>query len=565
MRQKKNSKQISLTSPSNLVDQPKEPWWKTAIVYQIYPRSFQDSNNDGIGDLQGIINKLDYLNGKPNSLGIDAIWLSPIYPSPMVDFGYDISDYEGIDPIFGDIYTFKLLLKEAHERKIKIIMDLVINHTSNLHPWFLESKSSKDNPKRNWYIWEDPINGKPPNNWLSAFGGSGWEYDPQTEQYYFHGFTKEQPDLNWRNPDVKKAIFKMIKYWLDIGVDGFRLDVVNYYFKDSQLRNNPSSFFRGFRPYERQYHFFDRDLPETHIVLQEFRELLDSYEGDRMSVGEVFVPPPGDVKIPAMYYGQEKKELHMAFNFAFLYTKWNAKLFQERIEEWETALKQSNWPNYTLSNHDNKRHISRYSKGNHTLHRAKIAATMLLTLRGTPFLYYGEEIGMLSDYIPKNRIQDPVGITYYPLPVGRDHARQPMCWNTEKFSGFSEVEPWLPISKHFQKNNVYSQELDQNSLLNIYKKLIKLRKKEVCLQLGSIKVIFRSQEKILSYIRIFENTKILIILNFSSEETRFYSGSEGLDYERGKILFSTHKKEDSFFDLNIISLLPYEANILKLE
>lgn len=278
------------TSSSNYNKEPIVPWWKDAVVYQIYPRSFQDSNGDGIGDLGGILQRLDYLS---DVLGIDAIWLSPIYPSPMIDFGYDISDYEGIDPIFGDMYTFKLLLKECHKRNIKIIMDLVINHTSNLHPWFLESKSSKDNPKRDFYIWKTGENGKVPNNWMAAFGGKGWEWDPSTEEYYFHGFTIEQPDLNWRNPNVKNEIFKMIKYWLDIGVDGFRLDVVNYYYKDEQFRNNPSHFFNGFREYERQEHIYDRNRPETHILLKEFRELLDSYSGDRMSVGEVYMHPPG--------------------------------------------------------------------------------------------------------------------------------------------------------------------------------------------------------------------------------------------------------------------------------
>ena len=369
-------------------------WWKEAVIYQIYPRSFSDSNGDGVGDLQGIIDKLDYLKGSPDSLGVDAIWLSPIYPSPMVDFGYDISDYEDIDPVFGDLKTFKKLLKEAHKRDIKIIMDLVINHTSDQHPWFIESRSSKKNPKRDWYIWQDAIDGKPPNNWMAAFGGNAWEWDERTKQYYYHGFTKEQPDLNWRNPEVKKAISKLISYWLDMGVDGFRLDVVNYYFKDKKLRNNPVDFFKGLRPYDIQIHIYDRDRPKVHSVLKSFRKLLDSYDGDRMSVGEVYIEPPGNPKLATSYYGDKSDELHMAFNFAFLYCKWDAEKFREAISALEKELKPEDWPNYTLSNHDQIRHIKRYEKGKETIPRMKIAAMLLLTLRGTPFLYYGEEIGM---------------------------------------------------------------------------------------------------------------------------------------------------------------------------
>ena len=562
--QKKTKPKATNSSSSN--PQESYPWWKDAVIYQIYPRSFQDSNGDGIGDLQGILDRLDYLNGDPNSLGIDAIWLSPIYPSPMVDFGYDISDYENIDPIFGDMYTFKLLLKECHNRNIKVVMDLVINHTSNLHPWFLESKSSANSPKRDWYIWKKPNKKNVPNNWMSVFGGKGWEWDESTEEYYYHSFTPEQPDLNLRNPDVKNAIFKMIQFWLDLGVDGFRLDVVNFYYKDDKFRNNPSHFFKGLREYEKQDHIYDIDQSETHTLLEELRNLLDSYEGNRMSIGEIFMYPPGNAELPASYYGKETPELHMAFNFSFLYCKWTANSFQKVILEWEKTLGYQNWPNYTLSNHDQVRHITKYSKGNHTLPRAKIAAVMLLTLRGTPFLYYGEEIGMESDKIPRNKLCDPLGKRYWPLYSGRDNCRQPMCWNSnEQNFGFSKAEPWLPISKNGSYANVDEELKNKTSLLSIYKKLIQVRKKEIVLRRGSLRVLFLNNDKILSYIRMYEKERILILLNFTPEETRFFSGDENLEVERGKVLFSTHRKEESYFDLNIIALLPYEASIIKLE
>ncbi len=538
------------------------PWWKEAVIYQIYPRSFKDSNGDGIGDLQGVIEKLDYLAGTENSLGIDAIWFSPIYPSPMFDFGYDISDYENIDPIFGDMDTFKTLLKECHARNVKLIMDLVVNHTSHLHPWFVESRSSRDNPKRDWYIWKDGKKGKLPNNWVAAFGGSAWEWDEKTESYYYHAFTVEQPDLNWRNPEVKKAIFNMIQFWLDLGVDGFRLDVVNYYFKDAELRNNPRNFFKGLREYERQYHIYDRNRPETHDVLKEFRKLLDSYPGDRMSVGEVYQEPPGTAKLPASFCGNND-ELHMAFNFTFLYTKWNPEAFAKVIEEQERELGDIIWPNYTLSNHDQPRHFSRYKKGKSGVQRAKIAAAMLLTLRGTPFLYYGEEIGMESEWIPKKYIQDPLGKRYWPLFVGRDRARQPMCWTNEEYAGFSKVEPWLPISKNKELINVMRQEQEPTSLLSFYKTLIHLRKKEIALRRGSLRLIIKDNPYILGYERIYESEKILVLLNFSDRERRF-PPIPNLSL-KGKILLSTHRAENTNYELGMIQLYPYEVNILKLE
>lgn len=497
-------------------------WWKDGVIYQIYPRSFQDTNGDGIGDLEGIIRRLDYLNdGTKNSLGVDAIWLSPIYPSPMYDFGYDISDYNAIDSTFGDIKIFKNLLTEAHKRNIRIIMDLVVNHTSHLHPWFLESRSSRTNPKRDWYLWENPIEGKEPNNFLSTFGGPAWTWDPRTDQYYYHSFLSEQPDLNWRNPEVKAAIFDMIQYWLDMGVDGFRLDVVNLYFKDDQWRNNPSRFFKGLRPFDRQVHIYDRDRPEMHGLLKDLRKLIDKKK-DRMTVGEVMMDPPGKVSIPASYYGNND-ELHMAFNFAFLYSFWGAQNFKKIIDEWEQALGSENWPNYTLSNHDFRRHITRYHHRKLDKERSKLIALMLLTLRGTPFLYYGEEIGMESERVSKKDLQDPVGIRYWPFHPGRDSERKPMCWDTSPNGGFTDahVKTWLPLYSEHKTRNVEIMRKDPASLWSFYRDVIHFRKGSPALKQGSITTGMDPSEKILYYTRELGSERYHIVMNFSSDEKPF--------------------------------------------
>ncbi len=513
-------------------------WWKEAVVYQIYPRSFFDSDSNGIGDLEGIIQKLDYLNGTEDSLGVDAIWLSPINPSPMVDFGYDISDYKDIDPIFGSLSTFKKLIDEAHKRKIKIVMDLVVNHTSNQHPWFQESRSSINNPKRDWYIWTDPVNGKPPNNWLAAFGGNAWELDKTTNQYYYHGFTVEQPDLNWRNLEVQKEVFKIFKFWLDMGVDGFRLDVVNYYIKDKKLRSNPINLLKGLRPYDVQIHKYDRDRPKTHSILKKLRVLLDSYKGDRMSVGEVFIEPPGNPKLATSYLGEDNDELHMAFNFAFLYSSWNAEKFKQVILDSEESIGKG-WPNYTLSNHDQIRHIGRYEKGKDTIPRAKLAALLLLTLRGTPFLYYGEEIGMEDQQLPKHLIQDPLGKKYWPIFSGRDRSRLPMCWSANKNAGFSESKPWLPINKNYEKVNVEAQLKSSTSLFHVYKTILNLRREFKALRKGSIEIL-ESNKNILAYTRSYKGEILFIAINFTNHSQALQLKEKKVLSKKFLELFSTH-------------------------
>ncbi len=510
-------------------------WWKEAVIYQIYPRSFKDSNGDGIGDLRGVIEKLDYLAGSPDSLGIDAIWLSPVYPSPMFDFGYDISNYEDIDPVFGDLNTFKELLREAHARGIRIIMDLVVNHTSHLHPWFLDSRSSKNSPKRDWYIWKDSVDGRPPNNWLGTFGGLAWEFDKRTGQYYYHSFLKEQPDLNWRNPEVEEAVFQMIRFWLDLGVDGFRLDVVNLYVKDAFFRNNESYFMKGPRPFDKQVHVYDRDRPEMHGILRRLRKLLDSYPDKRMAVGEVMQDFPGNVFLPATYCGRND-ELHLAFNFMFLFSSWEAKSFYQIIKDFESALGDDNWPNYTLSNHDFPRHISRYAKKKETLPRAKVAAAMLLTLKGTPFLYYGEEIGMERQKVPRKRIQDPVGKKYWPFHPGRDPERIPMPWDDSENSGFSIGEPWLPIYEEFEKVNVQNQVQDNSSLFHVYKRLLELRKQRKSLRRGNQKIHLSENQKVLFYKRKEGKEETYIFLNFTNESVETIYPRK---WELNRILFSS--------------------------
>lgn len=537
-------------------------WWKEAVIYQIYPRSFQDSNGDGIGDLEGIIQRLDYLAGSKDSLGIDAIWLSPVYPSPMFDFGYDISDYEEIDPVFGDIQTFKRLLKEAHKRGIRIIMDLVVNHTSHLHPWFIESRSSVNSPKRDWFIWKEPSHNGPPNNWLGAFGGSGWEYDKRSGEYYFHSFLKEQPDLNWRNPDVEDAIFRMMKYWLDMGVDGFRLDVVNLYVKDEFFRNNASYFMKGPRPYDKQVHTYDRDRPEMHGILRRMRKLLDSYSDKRMFVGEIMQDFPGNVLLPATYCGRND-ELHLAFNFMFLFSPWKAERFFQIVKDFESALGDDNWPNYTLSNHDFPRHITRYEKGEHTLDRARLAACMMLTLRGTPFLYYGEEIGMKRQKVPFNKIQDPVGKRYWPFHPGRDPERIPMPWDGSETTGFTTGKPWLPLYTEANTINVDAQKQNPDSLFYTYKKLLQIRKNRKSLRKGKLKILLSADKQALYYRRRDGKEETYIFLNFSSKPV---SVSYPRKWSLNEILFSSKNRDASFeldkeLDTGDLILLPNEAVI----
>ncbi|MBU0494933.1 MAG: DUF3459 domain-containing protein [Chloroflexi bacterium] len=540
---------------------PDAPWWRDGVIYQVYPRSFADSNGDGVGDLPGLIAHLDYLAGADaasgdDSLGIDAIWLSPVYPSPMYDFGYDVSDYCGIDPLFGTLDDFDRLVKEAHRRGIRIVMDLVLNHTSHQHPWFVESRSSRDNPRRDWYIWRDGQGDRPPNNWQSVFGGPAWEWDERTAQYYLHLFLKEQPDLNWRNPAVQDAMWDVFRFWLDRGVDGFRLDVFNLYVKDAQLRDNPLRL--GLRAYDRQIHIQDRDQPEMHPLLRDLRALLDDYP-QRMAVGETFSEEP--VKMAAAYYGQQNDELNLSFNFDFTHQPWRARAFYDAIARWEAALPPGAWPCHVLSNHDVERHASRYAAGSNTDVRAKVAAALLLTIRGTPFLYYGEELAMRQGRIARAQIQDPPGKRYWPLYKGRDGCRTPMPWDDSPHAGFSINPPWLPVNADYRQRNVEAQRRDPDSVFHWYRRLIALRKASPALRRGDYVPLIRRPVHALAYLRVSPEQTLLVALNFASRPVLAVL-DEPLPARDWQVLLSTADRPDLELLGNSLALAPYEACVL---
>jgi len=448
-------------------------WWEGAVFYQVYPRSFADSNGDGIGDLAGITGKLGYLE----SLGVDALWISPFFKSPMKDFGYDVSDYRDVDPMFGTLDDLKALLAGAKARNMRVVLDLVANHSSDEHPWFVEARASKDAPKHGWYLWA-PDTGKPPNNWKAIFElGTAWHSNPATGERYLGTFTRHQPEFDWRNLELRKAFYDIMRYWYELGVDGFRLDVATGYFKDAELRSNPFSFKDN--PDFFQRHIFDRNRPEVHEVFKEMRAVADA-ASERVLIGETHGQDP---KLAASCHGEAGDELSMAFNFEFLYRPWRAASFRESAERWYSLLPEGAWPNFTLSNHDQPRHAWRYRgrSAEVTDGRARVAAAMLLTLRGTPFLYYGEEIGMSCERIPRARLRDPLGIATWPLRMlGRDPARTPMQWDGGPNAGFSSGQPWLPVNSDYRSRNVALQEADSTSLLSWYKALLALRRAVGC-------------------------------------------------------------------------------------
>ncbi len=524
-------------------------WWRDGVIYQIYPRSFADSDHDGLGDLNGIRSRMKDLA----ELGVDAIWLSPIYPSPDADFGYDVRDYTAIDRRYGSLQDFDALVSEAHERNIRIIMDLVLNHTSELHPWFLASRSSRDNPKRDWYLWRDPApGGKPPNNWRSIFGGSGWEFDEKTGQYYFHMFAKEQPDVNWRNPEVRQAMLDVFRFWLDRGVDGFRLDVFNAYFKQAELHSNPWKL--GIMPYDHQHHLYDIDQPEMLPLLSEIRQLLESYP-ERYAVGETFL---ASSKTAARYCGPDL--LHATFDFLFLKSRWKPRQFLKAIQEWDHNLSNDNWPNYVLNNHDVKRSATRYGQGESD-ERLKVAAALLLSQRGTPFLYYGEEIGMRDIKLSRKEIRDPVGKYYWPFYAGRDGCRAPMQWTGGANAGFSEAQPWLPIHSDYTFRNVAAQRADPDSLYNFYRRLIALRKQYPALISGMMQPLTFEPRSVLAYLRQTSDQIVLVVLNFSNRRVRFVLGSE-LMRSNWELLLSSKRDELPQIQDSMLPLLPNEAMIL---
>jgi alpha-glucosidase len=502
----------------------KSSWWQSAVIYQIYPRSFQDSNGDGIGDLAGIERRLDYCV----SLGVDAVWLSPIYPSPMADFGYDISNYTGIAPIFGTMQDFDRLLAEIKRRSLRLILDYVPNHTSNQHPWFEESRSSRDNPRRGWYLWRDPSpDGSPPNNWLSNFGGSAWEWDSRTQQFYYHSFLSEQPDLNWRNPEVIEAMHDVLRFWLKKGVDGFRIDVLWMLIKDDQWRDNPPSpqFKLGMPPFNSQLPLYTTDRPEVQSIVSGFRLVTNEFE-NRVLIGEIYLP----LERLMTYYGKDLSGVQLPFNFQLLQSVWDAAVIANLIEGYESALPQGGWPNWVLGNHDNPRVASRVGTD-----QARIAAMLLLTLRGTPTMYYGDELGMLNVPIPANRVQDPFEKNVPGKGLGRDPSRTPMLWDRGQYAGFSTHPPWLPVTADFASFNVEHESGDPNSILALYRALLGIRHVYSSLSLGAY-ARFPTPANVLGYLRNAGEERLLIVLNFSAEALELPLGAIGA----GRVLLSTH-------------------------
>ena len=555
-------------------------WWQRGVVYQIYPRSFKDTTGNGTGDLQGVIDKLDYLNdgstelttsGTPNSLGIDAIWLSPFYPSPMADFGYDVADYCDVDPLFGDLATFDRLVAEAHRRGIRIIIDYVPNHSSDQHSWFIESRSSRDNPKRDWYLWRDPRpDGSPPNNWGSYFGGPAWTLDEATGQYYLHQFVKEQPELNWRNPEVREAMMDVLRFWLERGVDGFRMDVVGLLIKDAELRDNPPNpdADPNLPPNDlagRLLQVYNQDQDEVHEIIRAFRRLLDEYE-DRCGIGEIWFELPRWVK----YYGENDDGLHLPFNFRLMRQPWQAQAMRRSVDELEAALPAFAWPNYVLGSHDSPRLASRF--GGQA--QARVAAMMLLTLRGTPTLYYGDELGMENGVIPPEKIQDPQGVNLGAERT-RDVCRTPMQWNASPYAGFSDVEPgsgepfdgaqdrpvepWLPVSADYATRNVAVQSADPTSILNLYRRLLWYRRQSPALYGGSYQPLDVDDDCFV-YLRQAGDERRLIVLNFVGEPRQVSIPGE----ESGRVAISTHLDRDKSVSLSGLKLRPFEGVVLEL-
>ena len=485
-------------------------WWQRAIIYEIYPRSFQDSNDDGIGDLNGILRRLDYLV----HLGIDAIWITPVYPSPMADFGYDVADYCGIDPIFGTMWDFDRLLSECRQRGLKVILDFVPNHTSDQHPWFLESRSSRQSAKRDWYLWRDQ-----PNNWLSQFGGSAWEFDQISGQYYCHSFLKEQPDLNWRNPAVKAAMFNVLRFWLDRGVDGFRVDVMWLMIKDDQFHDNPPSpgYLLGQSSNQRLLSVFNSDRPEVHAVVAEMRAVLDEYN-DRVLIGEIYLP----VQRLMTYYGSATLQgANLPFNFLLLQCAWSAEAVRAIISEYMAALPPGAWPNWVLGNHDNARIATKIG-----IRQASIAAMLLLTLPGTLTMYYGDEIAMTNVAIRPEDVKDPAEKNQPGIGMGRDPERTPMQWDSSPGAGFTAAIPWLPLAPDFVRDNVVALLTDHTSLLHLYRKLIALRRSLSPLVSGELRGL-SAETSLLRYERVNSSERLLVLLNlgFDPVETRLHGGT----------------------------------------
>ncbi len=488
------------------------PWWETGVVYQVYPRSFADSDGDGVGDLAGIARRLEHLAW----LGVDAVWLSPFYRSPMRDFGYDVSDHTDVDPLFGALADFDALVALAHELGLAVIVDYVPNHTSSDHPWFEASRSSRDDPHRDWYVWRDPApDGGPPNNWVSIWGGPAWAWDERTRQYWLHIFLAEMPDLNWRNPDVREAMFDVARFWLERGVDGFRIDVALFVAKDPELRDNPPalqgerSFHKQFGGWDDQLHAHDQAHPDAHAIWREFRALLDSAQPpERVSIAEIHVFDPVEW---AEWFGAALDEFHLPFNFSLLRVPWDAAAIDETVRGFERALPEGAWPNWVLGNHDEPRVASRLGE-----RYARVAMLLLLTLRGTPTLYYGDELGMPDVAVPPERMHDPQG--RIDPALSRDPQRSPMLWDAAPGHGFTApgVEPWLPFAPGAGPLSVADQADDPASMLSLTRALLAARRASPALHGGDWEPL-DAPTGMLAYRRLAGDDERVVLLNLGTE------------------------------------------------
>jgi alpha-glucosidase len=532
------------------------PWWKHAIIYEIYPRSFQDSNGDGVGDLRGITSRLDYLQ----ELGIDAIWITPFFPSPQIDFGYDISDYTAIDPQYGTMADFDRLVAEAKKRNIRVIMDYVINHTSDEHSWFKESRSSRANPKRDWYVWKDPEENRPPTNWLSWFGGPAWTFDPKTSQYYYHYFYRQQPDLNWRNPEVKKAMFDVVRFWLNRGAAGFRIDAVSRLFEDPQFRDEPILPGRNVYGDPNIQRKYTDNLPQVHDVLRELRKVVDGYPGHPVLISEADQP---NIHELTKMYGPNNDEVQLPMDFQIaLVNRLSPADFRRLLDEVDQNPA-GGQPHFFFSNHDQPRHYDRYGDGVNNDQIAKLIAALLLTTRNTPQMYYGEEIGMrTTPPTRKEDVKDPIGITGWPQEKGRDGERTPMQWDGSRNAGFSTAaRTWLPVPPVAKTYNAAVQRKDPNSILNFYKQVIALRRRQPALRDGAYVALNRSDEQVLSYLRKNPGSgdSILVVLNMSNQPRTlsFDLAIQGIAQADARLLLAAPANKASAVPLKGMKVEPF--------
>jgi alpha-glucosidase len=542
-----------------------DEWWRHAVIYEIYPRSFQDSDGDGIGDIKGITSRLDYLK----DLGIDAIWITPMYPSPGVDYGYDISDYTAIDADYGTMADFDNLVAEAKKRGIRILMDFVINHTSDQHPWFKESRSSRDNPKRDWYIWRDgkgetpTSQGEPPNNWQSWFGHSAWQWDPKTRQYYYHYFYVQQPDLNWRNPEVHKAMDGVLDFWMQRGVAGFRIDAVSRLFEDPQMRDDP--YLPGINVYgDRNIkHLYTDDLPEVHDVLKEVRRVVDKYPGDPVLVTEA--DEPNIEALAKMYGNGDEVQLPMDFQIADV-NALDAAKFRRLFDEVENNSAHGQ-PEYFFSNHDQPRQWDRYGDGKHNDQIAKLMAVLELTTRGTPQMYYGEELGMrTTDPARIEDVHDPIGKLGWPKEKGRDGERTPMQWDASAGAGFTTgTKPWLPVPPSAREYNVDAESKNADSILACYKRLLGLRKSEKALRDGEQVSLNHDAENVFAFLRRSGDETVLVALNMSPRPRKITFDLAAHDVKGSKLTPLYYSPKFSTDQWNRVELEPFAAFVAKVE